>query len=149
MTPTRYGEKQQYFSDGNYYNCQASYRFNTRTYDSLRPFREMTNRDLLLSLNEYSFSIWMLDDGHCNEDGGWDLCCPLKTQEDRDYLTAILKDKFNLIARQQKDDRYFRFHIDDSIKITDIIMKNIPHNLDIIKYKILSKPKYQHYMEVD
>ena len=148
MSPTKYTGKKQYKIMDSICDCQDFYRFNTRTYYALRPFREMSKIDLINNLNEYSLSIWMLDDGHCNEDGGWELCCPLEIQEDRDNLITILKEKFNIIAKQQKDNRYFRFHIDDSIKITDIIMKNIPHNLDIIKYKILSKPKYQYYMEV-
>ena len=148
MTPTKYTGKKQYQIVNSLCDCQNFYRFNTRTYYALKPFRDMSKSDLIQQLNAYSFSIWMLDDGHCNEDGAWELCVPLDTQEQRDFLKEVLKNKFGVVARQQADDRYFRFHINDSIIITDIIMKNIPHDLDIIKYKILTKPKYKRYKEV-
>lgn len=142
MTPTKYEGKKQYKIVDSICDCQDFYRFNTRTYYALRPFREMSKIDLMNRLNEYSLSIWMLDDGHCDEKGYWELCVPLKTDEERYKLVNILFDKFGITAINQKDNRYFRFHTDDSFKITKMILDNIPNHLDIIRDKIFSKKKY-------
>lgn len=143
MTPTKYAGKKQYQIVNSLCDCQDFYRFNTRTYYSLKPFRDMSKIDLINQLNEYSFSIWMLDDGHCEEKGYWDLCAPLDADEERSTMKHMLKEKFNIEAIEQKDNRYFRFHTEDSWKITKIILDNIPNNLDIIQYKIFDKKKYK------
>ena len=143
MIPTKHEGKKQYKIIDSVCNCQDFYRFNTRTYHALRPFREMSKIDLINQLNEYSLSIWMLDDGCCEEKGYWELCIPLNSDEERNMMVNILFDKFGITAIQQKDHRYFRFHSDDSFKITQMILENIPNNLDVIQNKILSKKKYQ------
>ena len=141
MTPTYYPSKTKIIKESEC-TCMPFYRFNTRTYYSLRPFRNMSKIDLINELNEYSFSIWMLDDGNCEEKGYWELCAPLDTDEERNEMKRILKEKFNIEPIEQKDNRYFRFHTEDSWKITKMILNNIPNNLDVIQYKILNKKKY-------
>lgn len=142
MTPTKYEGKKQHKIMNSICDCQDFYRFNTRTYHSLKPFRKMSKIDLINQLNEYSLSIWMLDDGHCDEKGYWELCAPLETDEERYMLVNILFDKFGITAINQKDNRYFRFHAEDSFKITEMILSNIPNYLDIIQNKIFNKKKY-------
>lgn len=142
MAPTKYEGKKQYKIVNSICDCQDFYRFNTRTYNALKPFREMSKIDLINQLNEYSFSIWMLDDGHCEQKGYWELCAPLHSDEERFIFVNILSDKFNITAIEQKDKRYFRFRTEDSFKITKIILNNIPNNLDIMQEKILNKKKY-------
>jgi hypothetical protein len=142
MTPTKYEGKKQYKIIDSVCDCQDFYRFNTRTYHSLKPFREMSKIDLINKLNEYSFSIWMLDDGCCVDKGYWELCAPLETDEERYMMVNILFDKFGITAIEQKDNRYFRFHTEDSFKITKMILNHIPNYLDIIQDKILNKKKY-------
>lgn len=142
MTPTKYDGKKQYKIVDSVCDCQDFYRFNTRTYHALKPFREMSKIDLVNQLNEYSFSIWMLDDGHCDEKGYWELCSPLNSDEERCLLTSILFNKFGVTAVEQKDNRYFRFRSEDSFKITKMVLNNIPNNLDVIQNKILNKTKY-------
>ena len=143
MTPTKYDGKKQCQIVNSLCDCQDFYRFNTRTYYSLKQFRDMTKIDLINKLNEYSFSIWMLDDGHCNKKGYWELCIPLDSDEERTKMKQILNDKFDIEAIEQKDSRYFKFHTEDSYKISKIILRNVPNNLDIIQYKILNKKKYK------
>lgn len=143
MTPTKYIGKKQYQIVDSLCDCQDFYRFNTRTYYSLKPFRNMTKLDLINKLNEYSFSIWMLDDGHCEEKGYWELCAPLGSNKERIIMKQALKDKFGIEAIEQKDNRYFRFHTEDSWIITKMILDNIPNNLDIVQYKIFDKEKYK------
>lgn len=144
MTPTKYIGKQQYQIINSVCDCQDFYRFNTRTYYALKPFKKMSKIDLINDLNEYSFSIWMLDDGHCVDKGYWELCAPLDTDEERRLMKSVLYTKFKITPLEQTDNRYFRFHTDDSWTITRIILDNIPHNLDIVQDKILSKKKYRH-----
>ena len=84
----------------------------------------------------------MLDDGCCVDKGYWELCVPLDTDAERCMMTNILRDKFGITAINQKDNRYFRFHTEDSFKITKMILNHIPNYLDIIQDKILSKKKY-------
>lgn len=143
MTPTKYIGKKQYKIVDSICDCQDFYRFNTRAYYSLRSFKEMSKIDLINSLNEYSFSIWMLDDGHCVDKGYWELCAPLDSDEERSLMKYILYNKFEIRPFEQKDNRYFRFHSEDSLKITRMILNCIPNNLDIIQDKILNKKKYQ------
>lgn len=142
MTPTKYEGKKQYKIMDSVCDCQDFYRFNTRTYHALKPFRDMSKIDLLNQLNEYSFSIWMLDDGHCEEKGYWKLCAPLETDKDRCLLKNILFNKFGITAVEQKDSRYFRFRSKDSARITKMILEHIPNYLDIIQNKIFNKKKY-------
>ncbi len=144
MAPTKYKGKDQYKIVDSICDCQDSYRFNTRTYYAFKPFREMSKIDLINQLNEYSFSIWMLDDGHCAEKGYWELCAPLESDEERNAMKNILYNKFEIIPIEQKDNRYFRFHSEDSFKITNMILNNIPNDLDIIQNKILNKKKYRY-----
>lgn len=143
MTPTKYKGKDQYKIVDSICDCQDFYRFNTRTYYAFKPFREMSKIDLINRLNEYSFSIWILDDGHCVEKGYWELCAPLESDEERSTMKNILHSKFEITPIEQKDNRYFRFHSEDSFKITSMILSNIPNDLDIIQNKILNKKKYQ------
>ena len=143
MTPTKYKGKGRYKIVDSICDCQDFYRFNTRTYYAFKPFREMSKIDLINQLNEYSFSIWMLDDGHCVEKGYWELCVPLESDDERSAMKNILYNKFEIIPIEQKDNRYFRFHSEDSFKITNMILNNIPNDLDIIQNKILNKKKYR------
>ena len=143
MTPTQYFGKKQHQIIDSVCDCQDFYRFNTRTYYALKPFRMMSKIDLINNLNEYSFSIWMLDDGCCEEKGYWELCAPLESDEERRAMKSILYNKFQITPIEQRDNRYFRFHADDSLKITRMILNNIPNYLDIIQNKILNKKKYQ------
>ena len=143
QTWTQYKGKEQCKIVDNICDCQDFYRFNTRTYYVFKPFREMSKIDLINQLNGYSFSIWILDDGHCVEKGYWELCAPLESDEERNTMKNILYNKFGIIPIEQKDNRYFRFHSEDSFKITSMILNNIPNDLDIIQNKILNKKKYQ------
>ena len=121
--------------NGKLYLCQPSYRFCTRIYDCLLEYRGKSYTYLLNLMNEFSFSIWMLDDGY-RDKSNWELCVAEYTQDDINYAINLLKEKFELICWQEKDVRYIRFDAPSSRKIDKIILNNIPNNLDIIKYKI-------------
>jgi len=99
-------------------------------------YRNKTYTYLLKLMNEFSFSIWMLDDA-CRSRSNWELCVAEYTQDDINYALNILKNKYGIMGKQGKDKRYVTFDADSSRKIDKIILNNIPNNLDIIKYKIL------------
>lgn len=114
---------------------QKSYRFNTGTYLCFDKYRNMTKEEILNELNEYSFAIWILDDGsRC--DNIWSLC---SANLDNELVVDVLNNKFGIVGRIQKDNRYINFNKVSSDKIDEIILRNIPNDLDIIKYKILER----------
>lgn len=123
---------------GKLYKCQPQYRICTRIYDCLLKYRSMSNIELLSSLNEFSLSIWMLDDGH-RDKTNWQLCVAEYSSEDMNYMFKILEEKFGLNFRIQKDIRYVTFDSPSSRALDKMILKNIPNDLDIIKYKIKDK----------
>lgn len=141
MEPSRYESTEKIFGD-KIYMSKPFYRFNTRVYDAYNEFMNKTKIDLIDELNEFSFSIWMLDDGYCGNKKYWSLCAPLD-KESSHVLIKCLKNKFGINARQRKDSRYFGFDINDSTIISDIILRNIPNDLDIVKYKILKDTESQ------
>lgn len=135
MTPTRFEPTEKKFGD-KICLSRPYYRFNTRVYDAYNEFVGKTKIDLIKDLNEFSFSIWMLDDGYCTDKRYWTLCAPFD-EDTVQVLNECLKNKFGINPRQRKDARYFGFNAVDSKTISDIILRNIPNDLDIIKYKLL------------
>ena len=62
------------------------------------------------------------------------------TTEERELFISVLNTKFNLIGKIVNcDNRYINFNSDSTKKLDEIILRNIPNNLDIIQYKILNK----------
>jgi len=122
------------------YECQPSYRICTRIYDCLLKYRGKSYTYLLNLMNEFSFSIWVLDDGY-RGDSNWELCVAEYTQNDIEFAINKLKSDYNLVAYQCSDKRYIKFTADSSRELDKIILNNIPNELDIIKYKILHNGK--------
>lgn len=121
------------------YNRQPSYRLCTRIYDCLKDYRGKTYTELLELMNEYSLSIWVLDDGF--RGNYWELCVAEYTKDDIEFAINKLKNDYNLEAYQCNDKRYMKFTADSSRDLDNIILKNIPNELDIIQYKIIDNDK--------
>lgn len=136
--PSYIKESTTYFGDKQY-KCQSNYRISTRIINELIPIRSMSKSDIINSMTEFGLAIQFLDDACCNKAGYWELCYAAFTEEEKELYRTILKEKFGIEARLRKDNRYIGFGKDDSKKISDIILRNIPNDLDIIKYKILEK----------
>jgi len=137
ISPTRQEPAYKEFK-GKLYLCQATYRLCTRIHDCLLEYRGKTYTYLLNLMNEFSFSIWILDDGY-RSNSNWELCVAEYTDEDINLALDIFKNKFDLFAKQKKDKRYLLFDANSSRKIDDILLRNIPNELDIIKNKIIEK----------
>jgi len=137
--------------NGKQYLCQSSYRLCTRICNCLLQYRNKSYTYLLNLINEFSFSIWMLDDGY-RDKSNWELCVAEYTPSDVEFAINILKDKYGLDSRVKKDIRYLYFDAKSSRKIDNIILNNIPNDLDIIKYKLtendnLSKVEKRIYVD--
>lgn len=140
-SPTYYKAKESPFPNGKMYLCQPHYRICTRIHDCLLTYRAMTKRELIDNLNEFSLAILMLDDGY-RDRSNWEVCLADILLEDREYFVKIMQDKFNLDSYLDfTDDRYINFRAESSRKIDEIILENIPNDLDIIRYKITENDK--------
>lgn len=133
--PTR-TESKEYGVKG--YMCQPSYRITTKVLNDLIPIRELSKCQIIEQLNEFGLSIHFLDDASYS-DKFWTLCYAGFTNEEKELYCKVLKDKFDIKPHLHKDDRYIGFSKIDSEKINDIILRNIPNDLDVIQYKILKK----------
>ena len=124
-------------STGKTHHCQGQYRICTRIIYDLTKIRDMKRIDIIDELNEFGFSIHMLDDASRGE-SNWTLCLAEYSQEEIDLYIKICRKRFKLNAKQLKSKIYIIFDAISSRKIDQIILNNLPNDLDIIKYKILN-----------
>lgn len=135
-------QKPQYYKGyrkdfkGKEYDCSPHYRLSSRIQNCLLEFRNKTKREIIDLLNEFSLSIYALDDW-CRSPSNWNLCLAGICLEDRFYFLDILKNKFGLNAKISKDNRYAVMDAVSSRKLDNIILANINNNIDIVKNKIL------------
>lgn len=129
-----------YFSFGTdkQYLCKPVYRFNTRIVDDLKKIRSMERIDIIRELNEFGFCLHILDDGsRCNL---WQICLAEWSDEEISLYKKICYDRFGLIGNSIMDKRYFEFNAFSSYKIDEMILRNLPNDLDIVHKKILDNP---------
>lgn len=143
MNQKYYAGRMKYFKNSENI-CQPWYRLNTRIINDLIPIRAMSNSELIKSLNEFGLSIHLLDDGYRNQ-SNWEICMASYTDAEKQLYIDVCKERFGfepyIVAC---DHRYLKFRAPDSRKIDQIILQNIPNELDIVKHKItenkISKP---------
>lgn len=133
--PTYYPASYNNFGSDKMYLCEPFYRLNTKIIDDLLPIREMPRIEKIKQLNEFGFALHMLDDG-CRRNM-WQICLAEWTQEEMDTYQAICYEKFGIYCNQAKDKRYYNFDAVSSKIIDDIILSQIPNELDIIHKKII------------
>ena len=148
------GGKVEFKGNPKEYIKQGSYRVCTRIYNSLLPFREMNKKELINSLNAFSLSIWLLDDGY-RSGSNWSICIASFSEEEKLYAIKSLKNKFNLDSYiLESDNRYLNFRAKESRILDDIVLGLIPNNLDIVEYKITKnddkkQPMKRAYIKID
>jgi len=132
----------QKFPNGKEYLCQSFYRFQTRTMNCLVEYRDLSIYERIERLNEFSLSIFFLDDGS-REKNAWSLCVAMFNDKDKELFKNIMHDKFNIDGHYKGcDTRYFRINTEESKKVTKMILTNIPNELDVVQYKIINyRPK--------
>ena len=136
--PSIISSKIKYFNDKPYI-CQPSYRMTTRIIDELKFYRNLSSKDLINMINETSFSVFMLDDGHRSNKKIWGVCVASYPEEEKLEMIDVFKEKFEIVGYLCKDTRYMNFRVPCSKIIDEIILRNIPNDLDIIQYKIIKK----------
>lgn len=141
MTPSYYKEEYHPFRIDKQYLCQPHYRISSRIHDCFTPYREMSKHDLINNLNEFSLSVFALDDGY-RADSNWQICLADIPMNDRHFFIDIMESRFNLTGHITNcDDRYMIFTADSSRKLDMIILDCVPCDLDIIKDKLLQNDK--------
>lgn len=155
ISPSHIKGTVKYFPDNSKgYLVQDAYRFCTRIHDCFLEYRNMTIKNLLDKLNSFSLSIWILDDGHRGR-SNWQVCVANFADCEKEYAMKMLRQKFNLDCYiPNLDNRYIYFKANSTRVIDDIILKEIPNNLDIIKYKItennqIASPQKRAYINID
>lgn len=136
--PTKYDAQYKTFGNGKEYLCKPCYRFCTRIINDLIPIREMSKCEIIRRLNEFGICIHLLDDGY-RSDSSWQVCVAAFSEEEKNIYINICKDKFGLLCHIDTDNRYIIFDANSSRKIDEIILSNIPNDLDVVKYKIVDK----------
>ena len=119
---------------GKKYLCQPQYRFETRIVAELKGIRDMKRIDKIKNLSAYQLSLLILDDA--SRDRYWSLCVAEWSEEEIDLLIKICKEKFNIELHKLKDERYLNFTSESSRIMDNIILNNIPNELDIVRKKI-------------
>ena len=136
--PTYYPAKETNFGTEKTYMCQPFYRFTTRRLDDFETIRTMPRIDKINMMDKLMFCIHMLDDG--SRDGIWHIC--LAEWSDEEQSAYISKcEEFGLNCKRDKDSRYLHFTAYSSKKIDEMIVENIPNDLDIIRKKIFENDK--------
>lgn len=137
--PSYYPATVKYFNNKPY-NCQPYYRMETRIIMDLDKIRKMSKSDIINKLNEFGLSVHMLDDAS-RSDALWSLCVAEYTDEEIELYLTICRNRFDIYGyvTHTNGHPYIKFRKNCSRKIDEIILRNIPNNLDIIKYKILKQ----------
>ena len=130
---------------GETYDCRLQYRVNTKIIEELKNIRSMSKLDIIRQLNEFQLCIFVLDDG-CRSGSNWSICVADLERNEKDEFINICKNRFNLNCKYQKDDRYILFDSIATNKLDNIILNNVPNDIDIIKYKILENDKLRNHV---
>lgn len=120
--------------------CQASYRFNTRLLDEIGEINAIPVIEIIDSLSELQFVIWMLDDGS-RQEYRWQLCLAPYTEEEKLAFVKKMKEWGLNPKFHSSDDRYADFGVSDARKIDRIILRHLPEDLDVIQNKIMKYKK--------
>lgn len=123
---------------GALYNRQGAYRFNTRKIRQIEHMRgALTRPELIRSLTPFEFAVWMLDDGY-RDVWTWDLCVGDTSPENVEAV-ADLCARWGLTYKARTDRRYVRFHNAATRAIDEMILANVPTQMDIVRAKILTR----------
>lgn len=133
--PKEYAPKKEY-SGVPIKSPQRSYRLHTRVVNELGNIRDMSKTDIISQLDEFGLSIHILDDGH-RARSNWELCLAALDAEEIDLYCRILQEKLGLYGYQKKDNRYIVFDAVSSRNIDQMILENVPNDLDIVQRKII------------
>lgn len=137
--PPRYIAPHDGDINGHSFHAQGSYVFLTKRLDDIDSLRQISFSKILSEITPLQLSLFFLDDGFRGR-SGWELCVASYSPEEKNIFINALSQKYGVLAYLRKSDlRYLVLRQFDSEKIDDIILKNIPNDLDIIRHKILKR----------
>lgn len=114
-------------------NIKPSYRMTTREVDELVQIRSMKQIDKINYLDDFGLSLHVLDDGSRSA-SNWEICVAEWTDEEVEaYIEKLAF--FGITAHRCKDKRYIRTIGEGTKKCDEMIISNIPANIDIINKK--------------
>lgn len=123
------------FGGDKIYECKPFYRLSTRLLNEMIILGDIHRIELIANLDELQLSCHTLDDG--NRNNLWVICLAEYSQEEIDRYIDVVFRKFGLrLFQENSDKRYCHYDAISSKMLDDIILRNIPNNLDIIKKKI-------------
>jgi len=127
------------FTKGQLDSWQDQYYFSTISLKEFNYFKKITNNEAIHLLDEFSLSIWILDDGGFYGNA-CTIGCARFSKKEREELVRILKTKFDLDSYsyehpEGKTRGYVRIRSTEYKKVKCIVFKNIDKNIDVIKYK--------------
>lgn len=142
-TPSIQIKSKKGFEEEFIYNYQPTYRIATRGYKFLTELYNLSNKDIIDRLDELGLSLYFLDDGCFNKSKQWELCMGSMDENEVDFFINIMKEKFNidiykkyLFKNKYGEYWYVKLTVDESKKLNEIILRNIPNELDVIQRKI-------------
>lgn len=139
QAPVYYPASYSSFGTNKQHLCKPTYRLNTKIIDDLYNIREMSKVQIIKQLNEFGFCLHILDDGSRSD--LWSICLAEWSSEEIELYKNVCYEKFGLIGDSNRDARYFMFNAFSSLKIDQMILNNVPNDLDIIHKKILDNDK--------
>ena len=98
----------------------------------------MSRYEKIDQLDDFGFALHFLDDGYYNG-FNWEICLAEWSDEEKMLYMDKLKNMFNVRSLIRKDTRYIGIDKVSSGIMNNIILNNIPNDLDIMKYKIIDK----------
>lgn len=141
--PVYHSESYNNFGKDVEYLCKPFYRFETRIINDLKQIRSMSRYDKINKFNEYGFCLHILDDG--SRGNLWENCLAEWSDEEIELYIRICNERFGLVCKKRKDPRYVMFDAKSSKLIDEMILRNIPNNLDIVHKKIINNNKIKEY----
>lgn len=125
--------------NGKEYNKQPEYRINTYGIYELAAIREIPKIQIIRNLSEFGIAIWFLDDASYSKSKIWELCVGGLSEEEK-HETINMLYNYDIEAKIKNcDNRYIDLTVASSAVVTSMILKHIPNNIDVVKYKILQR----------
>lgn len=119
--------------------CQNAYEFQTKTSISFNRYLDKEKYLLVNEFSELAYIIWFLDDGWCSVSGNtisYLISAYQFNNQELEYINNTINNNLELDGRICSRKELY-YPVKNTSKITEIILKYIPKNLDIIYKKLI------------
>jgi len=117
------------------------YHFTTRYLPVFTDYKDISIKETVDKINDNSFVVWLLDDGHLNKSKAYSIGIKRFTLDEINYTRKILKEKLDLNSMYHYRNKEMgilgklHFPVTETMKIFNIINNS---NLNIIANKTMS-----------